>query len=271
MIPASRVEALPKTTSLLARAIETDRIYFEQGAELKDLGGAILAWMPGLTRSAAAAVIHRVEPAAIVEGGATWLKQAEGAIVATGAALSRIYLDERNEQGDEVLRRAGYVDRDELVFAHSLPDPSIGLVLRPVTTEADWDEKLWFHLAVDETPDGHFNRAADWVALEKRKCAAGMEAFLAELDGEVVGAIGAIWGDGIARTKNIVVHPNYRRRAIGKAMLCSIAALGCRRGVFEQCVMAVRGEAGELLYRSAGMDMVGLQVEWSKPIAGRAE
>jgi hypothetical protein len=49
-----------------------------------------------------------------------------------------------------------------------------------------------------------------------------------------------------------------------------MAAIGRQRGVSEQCVMAVRGETGELLYRAAGMQMVGIQVEWSKPLAGAA-
>lgn len=256
--------------SALARAVETDRIYFEMGAELQKLDGAVLAWMPGLTQSPAAAVIHRVDPDAIADSGDDWIAKAEQEMAAAGAILCRIYLDGHHERADRLLRRAGYMDRDELVFFHSLPDPSIGFTLRPVASEADWAEKLRFHEEVDHTPDGHGNRAADWVALERRKCADGMEAYLAELDGETVGAFGTIWGDRIVRAKNLVVHPDHRRRSVGKQMLGHVAALGRQRGVSEHCVMAVRGEQGELLYRAAGMKMVGLQVEWSKPIAGSA-
>ena len=248
----------------LARAVETDRIYFEMGAQLEPLDGATLAWMPGLTGSPAAAVVQRVDPEAIVAGGEQWVEEIERAFARTGAVLARIYLDERHEAAGEVLRAAGYADRDELVFVHRLPDPPGDLSLRPVASDSDWAAKLRFHRTVDETPDGHGNRAADWVELERRKCAAGMDAFLAELDGAIVGAIGAVWGDGMVRTKNVVVHPDHRRRTIGKAMLCHIAAVGRARGVSEQCVMAVKGEAGELLYRAAGMEMVGAQVEWSK-------
>ena len=255
--------------SVLARTVETDRIYFEQCAALRQLAGAILAWMPGLTASPAAAVIHRVDPDAIADGGEAWIAHAEAAMAETGAVLTRVYLDGRHPGADEVLRRCGYADRDELAFVGNLPDPPAGMMLRSVTTELDWQAKLQFHEAVDETPDGHGNRAADWVELERRKCTAGMEVYLAELDGTIAGAIGAVWGDSIVRTKNIVVHPAHRRRTIGKAMLCHIAAIGRARGVSEQCVMAVRGEPGELLYRAAGMQMVGFQVEWSKPLAGR--
>ena len=248
----------------LARAIETDRIYFDQGAERTQLDGAVLAWMPGFTASAAAAVIHRVDPELIARRGAAWVAEADAAMADTGAGLARIYLDGRHVEAGEQLRRSGYSERDELVFVGDLPDPPADMVLRAVTSDADWQAKLAFHAAVDETPDGHGNRAAGWVAQERRKCAEGMNAFLIELEGVVVGAIGAVWGQGIVRAKNIVVHPAHRRRTIGKAMLGHIAALGRARGVSEQCVMAVRGEAGELLYRAAGMEMVGFQVEWSK-------
>ncbi|HXG81149.1 MAG TPA: GNAT family N-acetyltransferase [Sphingomicrobium sp.] len=246
--------------------METDRIYFDMGAEQLQLGGAILAWMPGLTRSAAAAVIHRVEPEAIAAGGAQWVALAEQALSDRGTSLARIYLDERHQGADEILRRAGYADRDELAFVHNLPDPPDDMSLRPVVSDRDWTEKLRFHEEVDQTPDGHRNRAADWVELERRKSAAGMDCYLVERGREIVGAVGAIWGDHIVRIKNLVVHPGHRRQTIGRAILCQMAALGRARGVFEQCVMAVRGEAGEQLYRATGMNMVGLQVEWSKQL-----
>ncbi|HET9397681.1 MAG TPA: GNAT family N-acetyltransferase [Sphingomicrobium sp.] len=260
--------AIPSERSALVRAIETDRIYFGQAAELLPLAGATLAWMPGLTGSAAAAVVQRVDPDAIADGGETWIAAAEAAITRTGARLARIYLDDRHAAADALLRRGGYAARDELAFVGKLPEPPVEMTLHPVTSKEDWQAKLRFHSAVNQTPDGHGNSAADWVELERRKCTAGMDAFLAKVDGTVVGAIGAVWGDGIVRAKNVVVHPAHRRRTIGKAMLCHIAALGRDRGISEQCVMAVRGETGELLYRAAGMQVVGFQVEWSKPLGG---
>ena len=126
----------------LARAIETDRSYFDQGAELKPLDGAVLAWMPGLTASAAAAVIHRVDPEVIAQRGAAWIAEAEAAMAATGAALARIYLDERHADAGEQLRLSGYSERDELVFVGDLPDPPSEMALRPVTSDADWNAKL---------------------------------------------------------------------------------------------------------------------------------
>jgi len=256
------------TASLFARALETDRTYFEMAAKVEPLPGAVLAWMPGLTATPAGAVIHRVEPAVIATLGEAWIAQAERALADVGAALARIYLDARGGPADELLRSAGYAHRDELIFAASLGDPAPGLTLRPVKSDEDWERKLRFHAEIPMTPDGHGNHPSEWVALERRKCADGMDAYLAEFDGKTVGAIGAVWGDGLLRMKNLVVHPDHRRRSIGRAMLNLIAAIGRERGVFEQCILAVRGDEGEQLYRAAGMQVIGIQVEWSKQIGG---
>jgi ribosomal protein S18 acetylase RimI-like enzyme len=258
----------PMERDLLAHAIESDCTYFEMAAELAQLDGATMAWMPGLTRSPAAAVIHRVDANAIASGGAGWVARAEAAMADVGAGLSRVYLEAPHERADAVLRNAGYIARDELVFLDSLPDPEIPIALRPVESAPDWAEKLRFHGAADETPDGHGNLAADWVELERRKCRAGMETFLAELGGEVVGTVGAIWCGNFVRAKNLIVARGRRRRGIGRAIIGSLAALGRERGVPDQCFVAVRGEQGELLYRSIGMAMIGYQVEWSRRITG---
>ncbi len=104
------------------------------------------------------------------------------------------------------------------------------------------------------------------MELERRKAADGLENYLAKLGGEVVGAIGAIRGESILRFKNILIHPDHRRRGLGRAMLSSLAALGRESGILEQAVFAVRGNAGEWLYRACGMRPVGEVVEWSRPL-----
>ena len=251
----------------LERAIETERRYFEMGARIEPLNGAQLAWMPGLATCPAGAVIHRADAELVAHGGARWIAEAERALSNAGARLARIYLDSRGP-ADELLKNASYADREELIFSHALDNLSSDLTLRSVATPEDWQQKLHLHQAGDVSPDGHHVPALDWVELERRKCQDGMEAYLAEVSGEVVGAIGAIRGDGVLRMKNILIHPAHRRRGLARAMLHRIAAIGCEQGIFEQCVFAVRGDAGERLYRSAGMKLVGIQVEWSKPLQG---
>lgn len=253
--------AAPKPVSLLARAIETDRVYFEMGARIEALPGAELAWMPGLSAMPAGAVVQRIDPSAANSIG--WLEHLENSLLDVGASMARIYPDHVVDA--ELFRSAGYQCRDELFFASSsLPDAEPGLALRPIITDQDWQDKLRFHHAVGLTPDGHPNHPADWAQLEQRKCGRGMEAFLVESDGLAVGAIGAIWFDGLLRIKNVIVHPNHRRQSVARAMLSLMASLGRTRGSPELCLVAVRGEPGEQLYHKCGMQMIGMQVEWSK-------
>jgi ribosomal protein S18 acetylase RimI-like enzyme len=255
--------------SLLARAIDTDRDYFELGAKLEDLPGAVLAWLPGLEAAAPGAVIQRVDPAIVAAQGEQWLVEAGRALSRVGAATARVYLEERHEPVDALFQSAGYVGREELIFAHSFDAPRPGLVVNRVESDADWDRKLRLHRFISTPPDGHPTSASDWVALERRKCEAGMEAYLVERDGETVGAIGALRGDEVLRLKNIVVHPAYRRQGIGLGMLGHLGMIGASRGISDQVVFAVRGEIGELLYRAAGMREIGSIIEWSKPLRDR--
>ena len=252
----------PKT-SLFERAAATDASYFEMAAEVEELPGAVLAWMPGLTSLAAGAVVQRVDGEAVTRVGERWVPEIERALGKVGAPLARVYLAAESPAAG-LLQQAGYVMRPELVFAHQM-EPEVGaLDLCPVQSDEAWDRKKKLHEEADRTPDGHPSSASKWVELERRKAADGLENYLAMRDGEVVGAIGAIRGDNILRLKNILIHPDHRRRGLGRGMLDALAALGRESGILEQTVYAVRGNAGERLYRACGMRVIGSVVEWSK-------
>ena len=259
-------DALADPAALLASAIETDRQYFELGARLEQLPGGTLAWMPGLASAPAGAVIQHVDADVVLAESRNWLSRAEKALRDVGARTSRIYLDEGHDASDDLFRGAGYSKREELIFAHSLDSPEPGLSMIPVESEYDWDRKLVLQQSMPTPPDGHSTSAVEWIGLERRKCDAGMEMYLAEWDGQPVGAIGAIGGDGLLRLKNIAVHPSHRRKGVGLRMLGHLGIMARERGVSEQCVFAVRGEIGELLYRAAGMRTIGSVIEWSKPL-----
>lgn len=254
---------------LFARVMDTERAYFELGARLEDLHGAVLAWTPGFVSTPGAAVVHRVEPDVFCHQAPTWIGQMEKALVLHGIGLARVYLDTRHEGLEGMLRDAGYACREELLFADRRLDPPTTVDCRPIVTEADWRRKLAFHEAVQESPDGHANLAADIVGLERHKCAHGMEAFSGEMDGRMVAVVGAVWGERVVRIKNLLVHPEYRRRSIATALLDHIAAIGRQRGIEEQCLVALKGGTGEIAYRSLGMTLVGSCFEWSKPVTRR--
>ena len=254
--------------SLFDRVLETELRYFEIGARTEQLGGAVLAWTPDFVQAPAASVVQRVDPEAVLGRGPGWLAEVESRLAGHGIRFARIYLTVRHPQVDSLLREAGYACREELLFTDNLPDPSPLLNFRMVRTDEDWARKLEFHHQAPQSPDGHDTRAADLVGLERHKCAHGMEAFLGEIDGRIVGVVGALWGDGIVRVKNLLVHPDHRRRSVGSALLSHIAALGRERDLREQCVLALEGGAGEKLYRSLGMQQPGSQFEWSRRLDG---
>jgi ribosomal protein S18 acetylase RimI-like enzyme len=252
----------------LARALATERRYFEMAAQVRPLPGATLAWMPAHAGSPAAAVIHRADAAAIARLGSAWVDAAQQALADAGIRLARIYLNGSDEAADALLRGAGFTSRRELVFVASLTDAEADLALVAVASEEDWARKRVLHEAADSSPDGHATIAADWVAIERAKCAHGMNCFLAERDGAAIGAVSAIWGEGMLRFKNLVVHPAYRRTAVASALLARLAAFGRQRGYGEQCALALAGESGEKLYRALGMAEVGSQIEWSRCLSG---
>jgi GNAT superfamily N-acetyltransferase len=253
---------------LIDRVIATDRAYFELGARTRQIAGANLAWMPDFAVCPAGAVVYGVDPDAVADRGRQWVAAVEAALAEVGAALARIYVDRREPAVDELLRNAGYADREELAFVHDFAEPSSLLTLSPVRSDAEWQCKLELHAAAEGPPDGHFIPASDYVALERAKCAHGMEMYLAELGGEAVATAGLIAGDGVLRIKNIVVHPDHRRQRYGSAILANIAAIGRERGLPTLGLFALADEPGEQLYRAVGMTVAGTQIEWSKPLAG---
>lgn len=254
-----------RSDELLRRVVETDRVYFELGAEIEQLPGGVLAWMPGLADCPASTVVHRLDPDVLLHDGASWIAHVEQRLQTIGVGLARIYCDARGP-GDAALSAAGYIGRDEVAFVHRFQADEPTLALRAVQTGDGWDAKLALHEAMGLSPDGHDNDPKSWVDLERRKSGAALQPYLALYDGNVVGAICALWGDGLLRLKNTVIHPAHRRRSMGHAMLASLAAVGRQRDVHQQCVFAVRGSAGETFYRALGMREVGIQIEWSKPL-----
>jgi ribosomal protein S18 acetylase RimI-like enzyme len=252
--------------SSLERALDTERAYFTLGAVVERLTGAELVWTPDFVHAPAAAVVYDVDPDLAAQCTVQWVTQIEDRLLSLDIQLSRIYLKSEHAGIGALLSGAGYVCREEVFFADNLPDPARLLTFRSVRTDEDWACKLRFHEEVPESPDGHANPVADLVALERHKCAHGMEAFLAEIDGVTVGAIGAIWGEGMVRIKNVLVHHGHRRRSVATTMLSHIAALGRARGIREQCLVALSEGEGLKLYRTLGMQPVGSQFEWSKPL-----
>ena len=246
--------------------VESDQLYFELGAETQMLAGAQLAWMNGLTHLPAGAVIQRISSVADMDGQKVmdWEEQ----LRALGAPLGRLYLDDDHPSADALLRASGYERRTETTYCGTVAgNERTSLRILPVTSPELWQRKLRLHESSPELPDSHPAAAADWVDLERRKCATGtMAAFVAEYEGEVVGTFATIAGANLYRLKNLVIHPAWRRRGLAVDIIrwCSAASLSDGRSGI--CTLAVKGGAGDSLYRGAGLTPVGHRTEWTRPL-----
>lgn len=86
---------------------------------------------------------------------------------------------------------------------------------------------------------------------------------VAELDGRVVGYIGLWLIAGEGHITNIAVHPDYRRRGIGRLLLQSMTDLCLREGARRMTLEVRRSNlAAQDLYRSFGFIFCGTRREY---------
>lgn len=260
-----------ETDRCCARAIiETDRRYFEMGAEVHELSIGRLAWMPGLTELAASCVVHRVELQKAERERESWLDEIDRVLRARSVSRARVYLDSSSPLLSRCFAERGYEHRGEVGFLapKGHPEPPADIELCEVRSEEDWDLKHALHDQAMEGPDGYTNQASLWVEMEQRKCATGlMRSFLVRRDGEIVATVGTIVSDGLLRLKNIVVAPHKRRCGVGVGIVQYLWRMaevdhGYRFGVF-----GVEGGKGSRLYHRAGLYEVTRQIEWSRLMA----
>jgi hypothetical protein len=252
--------------------IESDAQYFEGGALVEDLGGAMLAHLPGLESIAAGCVVHRIDPARLPENLDGWLECVEGRVAAVGCRRPRLYLADPFPALEAVLARRGYEPRIEIGFATVFRGDASGEVaLAPVEGERGWEAKLKLHRESGSPPDGHETDADAWVELERRKAAAGaFQPYLlvsSDSRNPLARPLGAVafapCGD-LLRLKNLVVHPARRRQAVGTAAVALGARMAKSLGKQVLACFAVAGGTGELLYRRRGLVEIVHQTEWMR-------
>lgn len=253
----------------LSRTVfDSDRTYFELGAQKRPVPGADLVWVPGFTNDPASVVAQRVDPAMVASAGVEWVFQIERQIEDLGAPMARFYVDGAISGADNVFESAGYRSRQEIAF---LGNPNATGVsdyqFRQVVTDADWARKMQFHRHALERPDGHTSPGDDWAALERVRCQSGlMQSYLCEFEGEPVGTIGVVPGADYLRAKNLITHPDYRFRGVATEMLNFVGNLARQQGKAGICILAIAGGPGEKVYAAAGLKPVGTQVEWAKEL-----
>ena len=265
MIASASVASIELARDLL----ESDVRYFEWGANVEDLDGASLAWMPGLQGMPAGCVVQLTDPIRIATrtpGGLdAWLGALERRLERLGCPRLRLYLQIRDDTAEETLACRGYASRIERGMVYTAPPPAApsGIALHRIESEADWAAKAELHAACPVGADGYAVSATEWTILERRKAEAGtLEFFLLVMDGRVCGSIGFAPCTAIARLKNVIVHPAYRRQHVasrGLQLLCRLAADRGKRGLG---AFVIVGEPHEDLYARCGFRPVTEQIEW---------
>lgn len=258
--------------SLAAALLESDRAYFEAGAELRDVPGATVVLLRGMEALAAGSVVHRVRQDEIGEP-ARWLAMMGREVRAAGCPALRIYLDEDQGALARSLAAAGAFRSIEVGVVRRCAETwtggalRAGFALEPVRSPAAWRAKLEFHRACPVGPDGHAAPAALWVEMERRRAEAGyLRPWLVRLEGMVCGAF-ALAGKGpLARLKNLVLHPRFRGRGLARHVVRLAAEAAAADGAEALGCFALEQHHALAMYRALGFTPVVRQYEWVAPL-----
>ncbi|MGQ0740795.1 MAG: GNAT family N-acetyltransferase, partial [Alphaproteobacteria bacterium] len=247
-------DGLPQSfyADALSGALASEHIYFEAAARTAFGPGWRFAAMPGLGALAAGAVdFLDADRPVYLENLITRL---EAEFLAAGARYYRFYVDPQDSAAGKLLAAKGYARRTEIISVRPISGsrnvPRHELSVTRIESDEEWKDRLKLQQATDESSDGHTNAPELWVEMERRKCQSGrMEAFLLRRNGEVVAAAGIVSSPpATARLKNVLVHPDHRRKGIGTAAIEIVSAKGGAAAARQIVTFAVAGTIGERLY-----------------------
>jgi len=255
--------------------LESDAAYFEAGALVQAIEGAVLARIPGLERLPAAAVVHRVNPAAIASSADGWLNDLEALLRAHGILHARLYLQRGPVEIESALRRGGYAEERELgLLRLTGPVPAAAesfprVTLEEITDEAGWAEKRRIHAATATNPDGRPADPADWCGMERSRVRHGyMVPYLIRAGRAACGTVCLADRGPLLRFKNLLIHPDWRRRGYASATVVEILRLAVARHAMVGCFGLASGSVLPLYDRAGFLEVAG-QTEWTKPLATR--
>jgi GNAT superfamily N-acetyltransferase len=249
-----------------APLMESDRRYFELGADGVELDGATVVWMAGLEHVPGACVVQRVRPERIRAEQREWVAAVTDRLRTLGCSTARVYLDEPVPALESALADAGFAPRLEIGYTTRGPIDGgrTDVVLRPIAGEPDWELKHKLHAGSDTAADGHVALAEEWVELERRKCGVDrMKPLLVEVGGDVCGAVATFDVGDLVRAKNLFVHPDHRREGNASGVMRALAAQAADTGKQAVGIFGVPGNPGDAVYQRLAMVPVLHQFEWS--------
>jgi ribosomal protein S18 acetylase RimI-like enzyme len=267
------LSSAPVDRWLVRELLASDAAYFRAAACCKPLPGCQLVRMSGLESLAAGCVLQKITYQTC--GGSTpWLQATEANLLDLGCTHARFYQQYPDEKLEQSFTQHGYRPVVEIAllntFDTSTEDKNVTgeVELHPVHSEKHWSLKLSLHRDTPEDPDGHSSPALDWLDMERRKCEAGyMEPFLIYFQGQPCGAVNLAISERLGRLKNLVIHPEWRRRGIGEEAARLITGLAQHRGKAAAGCFAINDEPSLALYQSAGYVPVTRQIEWYKKLS----
>ncbi len=168
------------------------------------------------------------------------------------------------------LEAAGYeADRNavriagpaELIAPERAPE---GFALRQVRRESDWAAVLAMQLEDPhgEDPAAYRTHRERRAAVYRRIASGGVPGlrgawYLATLDGEPAGSMGAFVRDGLARCQYVYVAERQRRRGVAGAMVHGVVRAAFETwGAARAVIMVDEGTQAERVYRRVGFETV---------------
>lgn len=173
------------------------------------------------------------------------------------------------ETGDvtELLTAGLEVEVNVVLTADRLtrPAPAVAAEIRPLVSEADWQQMVDARLEIDEDgSEGHREFVERKQAEARRLTLDGHgEYFGAFVDGVVRASLGIVTdGGGLARYQSVETHPNHRRQGLARALLVAAgdAALD-RFGAKTLVIVADPDYVAIDLYRGLGFTDSERQVQ----------
>lgn len=248
--------------------LDSDRAYFAAGAESIALPGGAIFHMPDFPDITAAGCGHLLDNAGSERDAEGWITRLVEGFASLGRDYARVYLSRPSPRLASALIARGFVANRETAFAAAplggfSPPSTSAFALHRITTESDWADKLALHLRAKTSPDGKSGQPADWTAFERRKTEAGyMQPFLILRDGRPVATFSIAVLRDMLRVKNVVVDPGFRNQGAASAAIGFCCALAEEVKLQSIGLLALTGGAGERLYTSRGMSVVGYLDEY---------
>jgi ribosomal protein S18 acetylase RimI-like enzyme len=249
--------------------LESDRRYFEAGAEIVPVPGAVIARLRGDERLAAGCVVQRIDPAGLPDDAGAWLSALEERLRGFACPRARLYLDAPHAALETALARRGYRPREEYGLVRAADRTEVGgtIALRPAADEAGWRERRKLIERSQRAPDGHRAEPDLWVEMERRKHQAGyLRPYLIVSGDAVVGAVGTAPCRRILRLKNLIVDPDHRRRGVATAVASLLARVAAQEGYAAMGCFVLEAEPGVAAYANAGYRRVTQQTEWVRDL-----